>query len=112
MARIGVRVVHSGLHDVHATGHAKAEEIKTLISVIRPEYMIPVHGEYRHMQAHAELAKTMGVKESNVLICEDGDRVKLTVVHDGFEPDSLVREMVSEGWPRKLADLKTGLEKS
>jgi len=77
MARIGVRVVHSGLHDVHATGHAKAEEIKTLISVIRPEFMIPVHGEYRHMQAHAELAKTMGVKDSNVLICEDGDRIEL-----------------------------------
>lgn len=78
MARIGVRVVHSGLHDVHATGHAKAEEIKTLISVLRPEFMIPVHGEYRHMQAHAELAKTMGVKDRNVLICEDGDRISLT----------------------------------
>jgi len=78
MARIGVRVVHSGLHDVHATGHAKAEEIKTLISVIRPEFMIPVHGEYRHLQAHAELARTMGVKDANVLICEDGDRISLT----------------------------------
>lgn len=83
MARIGVRVVHSGLHDVHATGHAKAEEIKTLISVIRPEFMIPVHGEYRHMQAHAELARTMGVKDANVLICEDGDVVSLT--DDGIE---------------------------
>jgi ribonuclease J len=89
MARVGVRVVHSGLHDVHATGHAKAEEIKTLISVIRPEYMIPVHGEYRHMQAHAELAKTMGVKDSNVLICEDGDRVRLSdagLTRDGQVP--------------------------
>ena len=89
MARIGVRVVHSGLHDVHATGHAKAEEIKTLISVIRPEFMIPVHGEYRHMQAHAELAKTMGVKDKNVLICEDGDRVTLTdkgIKRDGSVP--------------------------
>ncbi|WP_426572469.1 ribonuclease J [Aquihabitans sp. McL0605] len=89
MARIGVRVVHSGLHDVHATGHAKAEEIKTLISVIRPEFMIPVHGEYRHMQAHAELARTMGVKDSNVLICEDGDRIKITdkgIKKDGSVP--------------------------
>ncbi len=83
MARIGVRVVHSGLHDVHATGHAKAEEIKTLISVIRPEFMVPVHGEYRHMQAHAELARTMGVRDANVLVCEDGDIVRLT--DDGIE---------------------------
>lgn len=78
MARLGVRVVHSGLHDVHATGHAKAEEIKTLISVVRPEHMVPVHGEYRHLQAHAELAITMGVDPAKVLLCEDGDRLSLT----------------------------------
>ena len=51
--------------------------------------MIPVHGEYRHMQAHAELARTMGVKDKNVLICEDGDRVTLTdkgLKRDGTVP--------------------------
>ena len=83
MARLGVRVVHSGLHDVHATGHAKQEELKTLLNLVQPEHFIPVHGEYRHMVAHAELARTMGVADGNVLLCEDGDRVALT--DDGLE---------------------------
>jgi ribonuclease J len=89
MARLGVRVVHSGLHDVHATGHAKADEIKTLLSVVRPEHVVPVHGEFRHLQAHAELAVTMGVDPAKVLVCEDGDRIALTddgLVRDGKVP--------------------------
>jgi ribonuclease J len=77
LVRLGVRVVHSGIEDVHATGHAKQEELKTLLSVIRPEWFVPVHGEYRHLVAHAELARTMGVPDERVFICEDGDRVEL-----------------------------------
>ncbi|MBK6855554.1 MAG: ribonuclease J [Microthrixaceae bacterium] len=77
LVRLGVRVVHSGIEDVHATGHAKQEELKTLISLVRPEWFVPVHGEYRHLVAHAELARTMGVGPERVLICEDGDRIEL-----------------------------------
>lgn len=89
MVRLGVRVVHSGIEDVHATGHAKQEELKTLLNLIQPEHFIPVHGEYRHLYAHAELARIMGVREANILICEDGDRVALTddgLVRDGEVP--------------------------
>lgn len=78
LVRLGVRVVHSGIDDVHATGHAKQEELKTVLSVVRPDWFIPVHGEYRHLVAHAELARTMGVADSRVLVCEDGDQVVLT----------------------------------
>jgi ribonuclease J len=78
LTRLGAKVVHSGLHDVHATGHAKQEELKTLLSVTKPEWMIPVHGEYRHLAAHAELARQMGVATDKVLVCEDGDRVEIT----------------------------------
>lgn len=77
LVRLGVRVVHSGIEDVHATGHAKQEELKTLLSVVRPDWFVPVHGEYRHLVAHAELARTMGVPDERVLICEDGDRIEL-----------------------------------
>ncbi len=89
MVRLGVRVVHSGISDVHATGHAKQEELKTLLNLLQPEHFIPVHGEYRHLYAHAELARLMGVAESNILLCEDGDRVALTdegLVRDGEVP--------------------------
>lgn len=78
LIRIGAEVVHSGISDVHATGHAKAEELKLYHSVVSPEWFIPVHGEYRHLRAHARLAAEMGLDEDRILVCEDGDSVLLT----------------------------------
>ena len=56
LLRAGAEVVHSGIADVHATGHAQADEIKTLLSIVRPEWFVPIHGEYRHMVANARSA--------------------------------------------------------
>ncbi len=80
--RLGVEVVHSGISDVHATGHAKQEELKTILSITKPEWFTPVHGEYRHLMAHAALGRTMGVAPDHVLVCEDGDQ--LTITDDGI----------------------------
>jgi ribonuclease J len=76
--RAGARVVHSGIADVHATGHAQADELKTYHSIVRPEWFIPVHGEYRHMKAHADLAVVMGASPDRVLQATDGDVVELS----------------------------------
>ncbi len=76
--RRGAEVVHAGLADVHVSGHAMQGELQTLLSVARPEYFIPVHGEYRHLTHHARLAIEMGVAESNVLLAEDGDVIELS----------------------------------
>ena len=78
LVRLGAQVVHSGISEVHATGHAKQEELKTLLSIARPEYFTPVHGEFRHMTSHARLAVQMGVAEEKVLVCEDGDQLVLS----------------------------------
>jgi ribonuclease J len=78
LVRLGAEIVHSGIADVHATGHAKSEELKTLHSIVRPEWFIPVHGEYRHMVAHAKLATQVGMDPDHVLVCEDGHSVLLT----------------------------------
>jgi ribonuclease J len=78
LTRLGAEVVHSGVSDVHATGHAKQEELKTLLSIARPEWFVPVHGEYRHLTHHARLARSMGIPDSRVLVCEDGDQVVVT----------------------------------
>ena len=75
LVRIGAKVVHSGISDVHATGHAQQEELKTFLSVTRPDWFVPVHGEYRHLIAHATLAETMGVESDHILVCEDGDSI-------------------------------------
>lgn len=75
--RLGAEVVHSGVSDVHATGHAKAEELKLYQSIVRPEYFVPVHGEYHHLVAHGRLAERMGLAHDNIVIAEDGDRLVL-----------------------------------
>ncbi|MFN0092576.1 MAG: ribonuclease J [Acidimicrobiales bacterium] len=78
LVRLGAEVVHSGISDVHATGHAKQEELKILLSIAQPEHFIPVHGEFRHLTAHARLAARMGVDAERIMVCEDGDQVALT----------------------------------
>ena len=77
LVRAGAKVVHSGIADVHATGHAQADELKTYHSIVQPEWFIPVHGEYRHLRAHAELAIAMGAHSERVLQAADGDVVEL-----------------------------------
>ena len=78
LLRAGVEVIHSGVADVHATGHAQADELKTYLSITNPEFFVPIHGEYRHMVANAKLGYIMGVPRDHVLVCEDGDVLELS----------------------------------
>lgn len=77
LLRKGAEVIDSTTHDVHATGHAKAEELRVLHSIVQPEYFVPVHGEYRHMHEHARLATRMGLAADKITICQDGQSVIL-----------------------------------
>ena len=63
---------------VHVHGHGSQEELKLMLNLIKPQYFVPVHGEYHHLVAHASLAKTMGVPDSNIFTLEDGDVLELT----------------------------------
>jgi ribonuclease J len=83
LCRLGAEVVHSGLADVHVSGHAKRDELRLLHSVTRPHAFIPVHGEFRHLTHNAALAGEMGVPPSRILLAEDGDVVELT--DDGMD---------------------------
>jgi ribonuclease J len=78
LARLGAEVVHSGLAQVHVSGHAKRDELKTLLSLARPDCFIPVHGEFRHLTHHARLAEEMGVDPARILLAEDGDVIELS----------------------------------
>jgi ribonuclease J len=62
---------------VHASGHAAAEELRLMLSLVRPRWFIPVHGERRHLQHHARLAEEVGIPRDHILICEDGDVVEV-----------------------------------
>ena len=76
--RRGAEVIHSGLAEVHVSGHAMRRELQVLHSVAHPQWFVPVHGEYRHMHHHARLAQGMGMPADRVLLCEDGDVIQLT----------------------------------
>ena len=94
LVRLGAEVVHSGISDVHASGHAKQEELKTLLSIVRPDHFVPVHGEYRHMVAHAKLARAVGaVPEDGIHVCTDGDQLVLD--DDGLRVE---RQAVPSGY--------------
>jgi ribonuclease J len=86
--RLGVEVIHSGVDSVHVSGHARQGELATLMSVTRPEFFVPVHGEYRHMANHANLAESMGITGDRTLLCEDGDAVRLDA--EGIHRDGTV----------------------
>ena len=73
----GPRCCTSARRAVHVSGHASQEELKFMLDLVRPEWFVPVHGEYRHMVHHARLAEAVGVPVDRVLVCEDGDVVTL-----------------------------------
>ena len=75
--RIGCNVIYESLAEVHVSGHARQEELKLIHTLLRPKFFIPVHGEYRHLHHHAELAKRLGMPEDNVVIAEIGDVIEL-----------------------------------
>ncbi len=75
--RAGAEVVHGGNAPVHVSGHASQEELKFVLNLVDPEFFVPVHGEYRHMVHHAQLALECGVDPQRVFVCEDGDAVVL-----------------------------------
>ena len=74
----GADVIYEGMMDIHVSGHAKQEEIKLLHALVKPKYLMPVHGEYKHLKAHRELAVGMGMDKENVFIMDIGEVLELT----------------------------------
>ncbi|MEU7866214.1 ribonuclease J [Dactylosporangium sp. NPDC049140] len=77
LSRAGAIVVHKDVAKVHVSGHAPAGELLYLLNVVKPRNFMPVHGEWRHLRAHAQLAREAGVPAERVVLCEDGDVVDL-----------------------------------
>ncbi|GAA3301109.1 ribonuclease J [Dactylosporangium vinaceum] len=77
LSRAGAIVVHKDVAKVHVSGHSPAGELLYLLNVVKPRNFMPVHGEWRHLRAHAQLAREAGVPDERVVLCEDGDVVDL-----------------------------------
>lgn len=77
LSRRGAQVVHKGIGRVHVSGHASADDLVLFHNIVEAEYFVPVHGEHRHLTAHARIATATGCLPDHVLICEDGDTILL-----------------------------------
>ena len=78
LAQSGAEVLHQEIAPVHVSGHGNAEELRTIISLLRPKAVMPVHGEFRMLAAHAQLARDAGVPSSQIVMAENGSVVELT----------------------------------
>jgi ribonuclease J len=76
--RQGAKVFHYKMMDIHAGGHAKKEELKKMINLIRPKFFFPIHGQYSMLVSHSEIAKEEGIKEKNIILAENGNIINLT----------------------------------
>ena len=81
LMQIGAEVIYSALEAIHVSGHACQEEQKLIISLAKPKFFIPVHGEYRQLRAHAETAKQMGIPAENIFILENGKTLEINKKH-------------------------------
>jgi len=88
----GANVIYDPIARVHVSGHARREELKLLLNLVRPKFFIPVHGELRHLHAHRQLAEEVGIPRQNIAVVENGTQILLT-------PESLeVAERVPGGY--------------
>ncbi|CUU36285.1 ribonuclease J [Armatimonadetes bacterium DC] len=98
LIRLGAKVYHDGLAPVHVSGHACQEELKLMISLLRPRYLAPVHGEARHQAAYFELARAMGYSEDQLFLLENGSVLRIeNGVPRLMEPVHAGRLLIEEG---------------
>lgn len=78
LLKLGAEVVYEKMYDVHVSGHACQEELKLMLSLSKPKYFLPVHGEQKHLQKHAALARSVGIPDGNILIADNGKEIEIT----------------------------------
>lgn len=77
LMKLGAEVVYEKMYDVHVSGHACQEELKIMLSLVKPKYFIPVHGEQKHLVKHANLALSLGMSQNNIIVGNNGDVISL-----------------------------------
>jgi ribonuclease J len=78
LMRLGVEVHYERDPDIHVSGHGSEEELKLMLSIVRPKFFMPIHGEYKHLVAHTKIAELLGIKPSMMHIANNGDIMELT----------------------------------
>lgn len=81
LMKLGAEVVYEKMYDVHVSGHACREELKLMLGIVKPQYFVPVHGEQKHLLKHAELAQSVGIPSSNIVIADNGVLLEVSEKH-------------------------------
>ncbi|MGI5888743.1 MAG: ribonuclease J [Oscillospiraceae bacterium] len=76
LLKLGADVIYESMYEVHASGHACADELKLMMTLVKPKYFMPVHGEYKHQKKNAGLARSLGFTDDRIIIAENGDVIK------------------------------------
>lgn len=95
--RIGADVVYSTTSHVHVSGHGSQEDLKLMLNLMKPKYFIPIHGEYRMLRAHAQLAESVGVSPENIFICDNGDMVEISGGRARYGPKVQTGKVLVDG---------------
>lgn len=93
----GANVIYESLADVHVSGHACQEELKLIHTLVNPKYFIPVHGEYRHLKRHAQLAAELGMDKENIFIAQNGSVIEFTPDSAHFGPSVTSGNILVDG---------------
>ncbi len=78
LLKLGAQVIYEKMYDVHVSGHACQEELKIMLSLVKPKYFIPVHGEQKHLRYHARLAESVGIDGNNIVIADNGYEISIS----------------------------------
>ena len=97
LLRQGATVLYDRIAMVHVHGHASQEELKMVLSLVHPRYFVPVHGEYRHLMAHAQLAWDLGISQGGIFVLEDGDVLQITEEGAGVVESVSARPIYIDG---------------
>lgn len=111
LCRMGAHVVHHKIMDVHTSGHGCQEDLKLMMSLVRPKFLVPVHGEYYMRQAHGDLAQSLGMEDNNIVLVENGNVIEFNsgqykvktekietnyILVDGSGEGSIASDVISE----------------
>lgn len=94
----GAEVVYEKMYDVHVSGHACQEELRLIMSLAKPKFFIPVHGEQKHLRKHAQLAESMGIAPGNIYIADNGRQIELTKRKMTVLPDVPAGKIFVDGY--------------
>jgi len=107
LLRLGAEVYYEQDEDIHVSGHGSQEELKLMIALARPRYFMPVHGEYRHLKAHAELAESLGMKKTNIILAQNGDIISMAAKSWSLEGKLELKDMFVDGG--MVYDMESGV---